>query len=106
MTHDPALGFWLRFVTREGGLVEEGRDTTLVLLPPGLPGADGLSGELTVTTDPDVAREDGALLFAPGHPALNAAAETVLARGDVGQCVARPPAGPARDPRGTAGRGT
>ena len=96
MTHDPALGFWLRFVTREGGLVEEGRDTTLVLLPPGLPGADGLSGELTVTTDPDVAREDGALLFAPGHPALNAAAETVLARGDVGQALlARPPGPPA-----------
>jgi hypothetical protein len=96
VTQDPALAFWLRFVTREGGLVEEGRDTTLVLLPPGLPGADGLSGEIVVTTDPDVAREDGALLLAPGHPALNAAAEAVLARGDAGHTwLARPPGPPA-----------
>jgi hypothetical protein len=88
---DPALGFWLRHVAASGGLWEPGEDAAYVVLPPQLRDAYRLPEELRVTTDPDVAREDGATLLAAGHPVLAEAAERVLASGDAGyQLLARP----------------
>jgi hypothetical protein len=45
----------------------------------------GLPETVSVTGDPEVAREDGALLLAAGHPVLDLSAEQVLGVGDVGQ---------------------
>lgn len=85
MSVDPALGFWLRAAEAEGALHEQAADAAVVLLPPPLRQAFELPEEVTVTADPEVAREDGALLLAPGHPVLDRATERVLDRGDVGR---------------------
>jgi hypothetical protein len=83
-TADPALGFWLRYAAREGALCDETDESAYVVLPDPLQAAFGLPEETNVTADPEVAREDGAMLVAPGHPALNAAADRVLSAGDAG----------------------
>ncbi len=44
-----------------------------------------LPEEVAVTSDPDVAREDGAVLLISGHPALEGAAAGALEAGDVGR---------------------
>ncbi|MEX2290467.1 MAG: hypothetical protein WD794_09105 [Mycobacteriales bacterium] len=93
MTADPALGFWLRAAEAEGALHEQGDDAAVVLLPAPLREAFELPEEVTVTADPEVAREDGALLLAQGHPVLDRATERVLARGDVGRLPLAWPAG-------------
>ncbi|WP_250291788.1 hypothetical protein [Frankia sp. CiP1_Cm_nod1] len=82
---DPALRFWLRYATREGALWEEGAQASLVVLPQRLAGAFSLPEEVLVTSDPEVAREDGATLIAPGHPALDQAADAILTTGDAGR---------------------
>lgn len=88
---DPVLGFWLRHVAAAGGLWEPDGDVTYVVLPPPLRDAYRLPEELRVTADPDVAREDGAILLTAGHSVLAEAAERVLASGDAGHLVlARP----------------
>lgn len=88
---DPGLDFWLQYVSAEGGMHERVGDSTLVLLPETLQARHEQSEDLTVTTDPEIAREDGALLLTAGHPLLAAAAEAVLAQGDVGSLrLARP----------------
>ena len=94
MTADPALGFWLRAVEAEGALHEQTLGATVLLLPPPLQRAYGLPEEVTVTADPEVAREEGALLLAPGHPVLDRATERVLAAGDVGPVPLAWPSGP------------
>lgn len=94
MTADPALSFWLRYAESEGALHEQAGGTTTVLLPDVLRVEVGLPDELTVTADPEIAREDGALLLAPGHPLLAAAAERVLDRGDVGRVTLAWPSAP------------
>lgn len=81
---EPALRFWLRYAEREGALVEEHGDHALLLLPQSLQAASELPEEVAVTADPDVAREDGATLLIPGHPAIERAAAAVLAEGDAG----------------------
>lgn len=92
MTADPALGFWLRYAEAEGALHEHMGAATTVLLPDRLQTAFDLPEELAVTADPEVAREDGALLLAQGHPVLDGAADRVLERGDVGRVtLAWPP---------------
>ena len=90
---DPGLDFWLRYVGAEGGLHERVGDSTMVLLPDSLQDRHDQSEDMMVTADPEIAREDGALLLTAGHPLLMAAAEEVLGQGDVG-CVrlARPTA--------------
>lgn len=93
MTADPALDFWLRATEAEGALHEQTSDAAVVLLPPPLRTALELPEEVTVTADPEVAREDGALLLAPGHPALDRATERVLDRGDVGRAPLAWPTG-------------
>lgn len=82
--HEPALRFWLSYAERQGALVEDAGDQALVLLPDALREASELPEEVSVTSDPDVAREDGAVLLIPGHPALDRAASAVLADGDAG----------------------
>ncbi len=81
---DPALGFWLRYVESEGALTEDDGERVVVLLTRALQERFELSEEFIVTADPEVAREEGALLLLPGHPTLDHAASTVLADGDVG----------------------
>jgi len=85
VTIDPALDFWLRAAEAEGALHEQSSEASLVLLPQPLREAFELPEQVTVTTDPEVAREDGALLLAPGHPVLDRATERVLDRGDIGR---------------------
>lgn len=92
-TIDPALGFWLRYAEAEGALHEQLDGTTTMLLPLSLQQQFDLPEQLAVTADPEVAREDGALLMAPGHPVLDAAAGQVLDRGDVGRVTLAWPAG-------------
>jgi hypothetical protein len=94
-TVDPALRFWLGWAHSEGALHEATPDTALVVLPRRMQEALALPEEISVTTDPEVAREDGALLLTAGHPALDHATEHVLDRGDAGHVVlARPAAVP------------
>ena len=81
---DPALAFWLRYLEAGGGLHEDADDQILVVLPNQLQAKLGLPEEVAVTADPEVAREDGALLLLPGHPVLDQAAASVLDRGDAG----------------------
>ncbi len=83
-TTDPALAFWLRYLEASGGLHEDADDQVLVVLPSQLQATLGLPEEVAVTADPEVAREDGALLLLPGHPVLDQAAAAVLDRGDAG----------------------
>src|SRR5260370_42375901 len=94
-----ALGFWWRHVAVAGGLWEPDGDAPYVVLPPPLRDAYRLPEELRVTADPDVAREDGAMLLAAGHSVLAEAAERVLASGDIGYLVLTRPASvpPRRD---------
>jgi hypothetical protein len=81
---DPALAFWLRYLEASGGLHEDADDQVLAVLPSQLQAKLGLPEEVAVTADPEVAREDGALLLLPGHPVLDQAAASVLDRGDAG----------------------
>jgi len=81
---EPALSFWLHYAQREGALVEDGAEQAVVILPPELQRANELPEELTVSADPDVAREDGAILMIAGHPAVERAAAAVLDAGDAG----------------------
>ena len=81
---EPALSFWLDYAQREGALVEDRGEQALVVLPPELQRANELPEELTVSADPDVAREDGAILMIAGHPAVERAAAAVLDAGDAG----------------------
>jgi hypothetical protein len=85
---EPALRFWLRYAEREGAVVEDRGDHALLLLPQPLQAASELPEEVAVTADPDVAREDGATLLIPGHPAIERAAAAVLAQGDAGHAFA------------------
>jgi hypothetical protein len=89
---DAGLRFWLRYVESVDGLVEDMGDSTLVVLPSGQQAELELPEELMVTSDPDVAREDGATFVAAGHPVLAKAAATVLAKGDVGVLAVPAPA--------------
>jgi hypothetical protein len=83
---DSGLRFWLSYVEHSGGLADEAfAGTTLVVLPGPLQARLGLPETLTVTGDPEAAREDGALLLAAGHPVLTVSAEAVLAGADVGR---------------------
>jgi hypothetical protein len=84
------LSFWLRTVNADGGLAESNGDTTLVMLPPNLQEAYGLPGELEVTDDPDVARDDGVMFLGAGHPTIARAADLVLAEADVGHVYCGP----------------
>lgn len=81
---DPGLRFWLRYVEAEGALVEDQHDQALVLLPDVLQERLGLAEVITVTADPEVSREEGALLLTSGHPLLDATAGRVLDSGDAG----------------------
>jgi hypothetical protein len=85
MIRDPALRFWVDYVEAEGGLCEHDAETAQLILPSALQRAHKLPEALTATSDPDVAQDEGAVLFAIGHPALDAAAARVLAHGDVGR---------------------
>lgn len=91
MTADPAVQFWLRWAESEGALHESVGDVALAVLPAGVRDSLGLPEEVALTADPEVAREDGAVLLAPGHPLLDHATETVLGRGDADiRCLAAP----------------
>jgi hypothetical protein len=97
LVEEPALGFWLGYAERQGALVEKAGNQALLVLPEHLQQAFELPEELTVTADPDLAREEGAALLTAGHPALERAATDVLAEGDAGSCwlpwpSSRPPA--------------
>lgn len=83
--HEPGLRFWLRYAEDRGALVEDAGDHALAVLPGSLQAVDQLPEEVAVTSDPDVAGEDGAILMIPGHPALERAATSVLEEGDVGR---------------------
>jgi len=84
VSHDPGLRFWLSYAETEGALVEDAGDQALAVLPQSLQEEADLPEDVVVTSDPDVAREDGAILLISGHPALERAAEAVLEAGDVG----------------------
>ena len=97
MTGGPAVEFLARYAESEGGLAELGADGCLLVLPDHLRKELSLPEELRVTSDPEVAREDGAVLVAAGHPLLSTAARLVLDKGDIGCAqlpgvVALPPA--------------
>jgi hypothetical protein len=85
MTLDPGLEFWLSYVEHGGGLIEPLNGGALAVLPDDLQVRLGLPETVSVTGDPEVAREDGALLLAAGHPVLDLSAQQVLGVGDVGQ---------------------
>ncbi|MEO7195615.1 MAG: hypothetical protein ABIZ05_12490 [Pseudonocardiaceae bacterium] len=92
---DPGLRFWLRYVDESGGLTERAGDSTLVVLPPAVAEKFDLPEELVVTAEPDIAREDGAVLLATGHPVLIQAADAALRDGDVGVVALATPGTPA-----------
>jgi hypothetical protein len=92
---DPGLQFWLRYVDDHGGLTEPAMDGTLVVLSPAVAAEFDLPDELMVTSDPDVAREDGTVLLATGHPVLIRAADATLTGGDVGVVALAAPTTPA-----------
>jgi hypothetical protein len=104
LSDEPGLGFWLRYAEREGALVEEQRDQALVLLPERLRDESELPEEAILTSDPDIARDDGAVLLIAGHPAIERAAAAVLAEGDTGHAyvpwpLSRPPSRSALEAR-------
>src|SRR6185312_2341132 len=70
---DPGVDFWLQYVAAEGGLHEQTGGATLVLLPETLQERHRQDAEMTVTGDPDIAREDRAMLMTVGHPLLTTA---------------------------------
>jgi hypothetical protein len=92
---DPGLRFWLRYVEEGGGLAEHTGDGTLVMLPPPVAADFELPAELVVTSDPDVAREDGTVLLTTGHPVLIRAADAMLTEGDTGVVALAEPTTPA-----------
>jgi hypothetical protein len=92
---DPGLQFWLRYVDDHGGLTEPVMDGTLVVLPPAVAAEFDLPDELMVTSDPDVAREDGMVLLTTGHPVLIRAADATLTGGDAGMVALAAPSIPA-----------
>lgn len=81
---DPGAGFWLRCVEAEGALSEDQGDHAVVVLPPAVRERFALDEIVTVTADPEVARDDGALLLLPGQPVLDGAASAVVDEGDAG----------------------
>lgn len=82
---DPGLAFWVGWAEHRGALAEDlNAGTAVIVLPEALQHALALPEELSITADPEAAREDGALLLAPGQPVLDQAAELVLAEGDSG----------------------
>jgi hypothetical protein len=81
---DPAIGFWLDYLRSRGGLVDRQHEQALAVLPPDLQRDLAMPEEVAVTADPEVAREEGAVLLAPGHPALDQAVAMTLEEGDVG----------------------
>lgn len=83
-TGDPGVGFWLRYVEAEGALSEDQGDHALVVLPDALQQRFAVDDVVAVTADPEVAREDGAMLLLPGHPMLDGAAASAVERGDAG----------------------
>jgi hypothetical protein len=89
--NDAGLRFWLDHVTAEGGLWEPDGDCLVVVLPAELAAQYRLAEDLTVTDDPDIAREDGATFLGAGHPVLTEAAESVLRHGDVGYLALESP---------------
>jgi hypothetical protein len=96
LSDEPALSFWLGYAEREGALVEDHGDHALVLLTDPLREQSELPEEVTVTSHPDIAREDGTVLLIAGHPAVERAAGSVLAEGDTGSAylpwpASRPP---------------
>ena len=94
MIRDPALRFFVDYVESEGALCDAQAETIELILPAAVGRLCGLPEMLTVTSDPDIAADDGALLLALGHPALDAAAARVIERGDVGRAfVNAAPAG-------------
>ncbi|MDH4363869.1 MAG: hypothetical protein OEY70_07290 [Acidimicrobiia bacterium] len=96
MIADPSLAFWLRYADGHGALSEpDGPATALVVLSDTLRHRHDLPEALLLTADPDVAREDGGVLIAPGHPLLDDAAEQVLTVGDIGVCCLPWPTKPA-----------
>ena len=99
-TSDPALRFWLDYVEIEGGLCDVNGDTAFAVLPETVRNRTRLPEEVTVTADPEVARDEGSLLLIPGHPILDQAVDEVLGRGDVVRYELErprdpPPSGPA-----------
>lgn len=97
MSADPGLRFWLHYVDHAGGLAEPATDGTLVVLPPAVAAEFDLPDELVVTADPDIARDDGIVLLATGHPVLIRAADAALTHGDAGIDAIAPPTTPAPD---------
>ena len=81
---DEPLRFVLDYAQARGGAWERRDDTTLLLLPDALQADLDLPEELTVTADPEAAREEGAVLLIHGHPIVDRAASAVLNRADVG----------------------
>ncbi|MGC8510842.1 MAG: hypothetical protein ACP5PB_08245, partial [Acidimicrobiales bacterium] len=65
-------------------LAERIPEGALLALPDELRQGLGLPEEVGLTEDPEVSREDGFVLLAPGHPLLMDAAQSVFALGDVG----------------------
>lgn len=92
--NDAGLRFWLDHVTTEGGLWEPAGDSTVVVLPAELAARYRLAEDLSVTDDPDIAREDGITFLGTGHPVLTEAAELVLRHGDVGYLSLQSPPQP------------
>ena len=92
MSGDPALRFWRHYAERQGALAEEDGAQTLMVLPRSLQQTFGLNETVAITSDPALAREEGALLLIAGHPLLDQAAGEVLDEGDGGHLwLAWPP---------------
>jgi hypothetical protein len=91
---DPALRFWRHYAERQGALAEEEGAQTLMVLPASLQQRFGLNETIAITSDPALAREEGALLLIAGHPLLDEAAGEVLDEGDGGHLWLGWPPGP------------
>ncbi|HEX9549436.1 MAG TPA: hypothetical protein VF942_18995, partial [Acidimicrobiales bacterium] len=84
MQPEPALRFWLEALAAEGGVIGTTGDPTFVVVPDRWQRLFELPAELSVTADPEVAREDGALFLIAGESAVAQVAELVLDDGDAG----------------------
>ena len=93
-----AVDFFATYAANEGALVERLPEGAVIVLPESLQAAHRLPESLGLTEDPEVAREEGYVLLAPGHHLLRAAAESVLQQGDTGHCHLPFPPGPALSP--------
>jgi hypothetical protein len=98
-THRSAVDFFAMYAATEGALVERLPEGAVLVLPESLQAAYRLPEDLGLTEDPEVAREEGYLLLASGHPLLRAAAKSVLQHGDAGHCHLPRQPGPAPSPR-------